>query len=134
MKHKNPYHEAIRYLDNARDTLKLAGTEDKFYVNKKYVKTACGTAYSGMLKALDFLFEIKSVPRRRGRKSIEYYKGTLSGLDKKLLKNLNNGYELLHLYGYYDGGTSINSIIDGFDDALSIIETLKPYSKNGDGE
>jgi hypothetical protein len=70
---RNPYKEAIRYIDNARATLKLAGIEDKFYIDKKYVQTACGVAYLGMLKALDFLFDIKKVPKRRGRKAIEYY-------------------------------------------------------------
>jgi hypothetical protein len=48
-----------------------------------------------------------------------------------LLNYLNSGYELLHLYGYYDGGLKIQAIDAGFDDALSIIEALKPYSKNG---
>jgi len=131
MKTVNPYKEAMRYIDNATETLKLAGKEDKFYLDEKYVKTACATAYSGMLKSLDFLFDIKAVPKRKGRKSIFYYKEILSGMDKKLLKYLDNGYEILHLYGYYYGGTKIAAIEVGFDDAISIISALKPYSKNG---
>ncbi|MGA2297383.1 MAG: DUF5618 family protein [FCB group bacterium] len=134
MKYENPYKEAMRYIDNAKETLKLAGKEDKFYIDEKYVKTACGTAYSGMLKALDFLFTLKGIPNRRGRKAIEYYRENLSKLDKKLLNYLNDGYELLHLYGYYDGGTSILSIQDGFSDAIFIINALKPYSGNGSKE
>ena len=59
MKSGNPYKGAMRYIDNARLQLKQAGKEDNFYIDEKYVKTACGTAYSGMLKALDFLFDIK---------------------------------------------------------------------------
>ena len=131
MKHENPYKEAMRYIENARLQLNQAGKEDKFYIDEKYVKSASGIAYSGMLKALDFLFDVKGVPKRKGRKSIEYYKSVLSGMDKKLLKHLNNGYEVLHLYGYYDGGSRIDSIEIGFDDAISIIEALKPYSNNG---
>jgi hypothetical protein len=69
--------------------------------------------------------------KRRGRKSIEYYKAELSKLDKKLLSYLNNGYEILHLYGYYEGGNKVAVISEGFDDAISIIEALKPYSNNG---
>lgn len=134
MKYSNPYKESLRYIDNARAALKLAGIEDKFYVDEKYVKSACGIAYIGMLKALDFLFDIKGVPKRKGRKSIEYYKEILSGIDKKLLKYLNNGYEVLHLYGYYDGGDKIVTIESGFDDAISIISALKPYSGNGKKE
>ncbi|MCX6155288.1 MAG: DUF5618 family protein [Candidatus Kapabacteria bacterium] len=129
MKHENPYLEAMRYIENAELQLKQAGKEDKFYIDDKYVKSASGIAYSGLLKALDYLFEIKGVPKRRGRKTIEYYKAELSKMDKKLLKYLNNGYEILHLYGYYEGGDKIDVIESGFNDAVSIIEALKPYSK-----
>jgi hypothetical protein len=134
MKHENPYKEAMRYIDNARLQLKNAGKEDKFYKDVKYVHTACGTAYIGMIKALDILFDIKKVPKKKGRKSIEYYQSNLSQIDKKLLNHLNNGYRLLHIEGYYEGVTNIKAIEAGFDDAISIIAALKPYSKNGDKE
>ncbi|OGU38100.1 MAG: hypothetical protein A2X61_06410 [Ignavibacteria bacterium GWB2_35_12] len=128
---ETPYREAMSYINKARLALRLAGKEDKFYIDEKYVKSACGIAYSGMLKALDFLFDIKGVPKRRGRKSIFYYQVILSEMDKKLLKHLNNGYEVLHLYGYYDGGSKIQTVESGVEDALSIITALKPYSGNG---
>jgi len=131
MKYDDPYKEALRYYDNAKDQLKSAGKEDKFFLDDKYVKTACGTAYSGALKALDLLFDIRKVQKQRGRKSIEYYRSVLTNMDKKLLKVLNAAYDILHLSGYYDGVTSIATINDGFDHALTIINTLKPYSKNG---
>ena len=131
METKNPYKEAYRYIDNARETLKLAGIDDKFYIDKKYVQTACGVAYLGMLKALDFLFDIKKVPKKRGRKAIDYYRENLSKIDRRLLNHLNSGYNLLHLDGYYDGVNNIKVIELGFDDAISIISALKPYSKNG---
>ena len=83
MKYEDPYKETMRYIDKAKATLQRAGKEDKFYVDEKYVHTACGTAYIGMLKALDFLFDIKKVPKKRCRKAIEYYREVLSGLDKK---------------------------------------------------
>ncbi len=131
MKQENPYKEAMRYIENAREDLKLAGKDGKFYVDEKYVKSASGIAYSGLLKGLDFLFDIRGVPKRKGRKSIEYYKEVLSKMDKKMLKYLNNGYEGLHLYGNYDGGDQIAVIEAGFDNATSIIASLKPYSNNG---
>ena len=59
MKHQNPYKESMRYIENAEEDLKLSGKEDKFYKDVKYVQSACGIAYVGMLKALDFLFDIK---------------------------------------------------------------------------
>jgi hypothetical protein len=131
MEHGNSYKEAMRYIENAREQLKRAGIEDKYYKDVKYVHTACGTAYIGMIKALDVLFDIKKVPKKRGRKSIEYYQSNLSHIDKKLLNHLNNGYRLLHIEGYYEGVTNIKAIEAGFDDAISIIAALKPYSKNG---
>ena len=84
-----------------------------------------------MLKALDVLFDIKQVPKKRGRKTIEYYKGTLSKIDKKLLSYLNNSYDILHIGGYYEGITEIKAIEAGFENAQLVIEALKPYSKNG---
>jgi hypothetical protein len=44
---------------------------------------------------------------------------------------LNNAYTVLHLDGYYGGITNIKTIESGFDDAISIIARLKPFSKNG---
>ncbi|MFA6572148.1 MAG: DUF5618 family protein [Bacteroidota bacterium] len=121
----------MRYIDNARANLKLAGIEDKFYIDKKYVQTACGVAYVGMLKALDLLFDLKKVPKKRGRKSIDYYRTNLTKIDKKLLNHLNSGYNLLHLDGYYEGVSYINAIEAGLENAIAIINALKPYSKNG---
>ncbi len=131
MKYDDPYKEAMRYVDNAKEQLIHAGKDGKFYVDDKYVRSACGIAYSGLLRGLDFLFDIRKVQKQRGRKSIEYYRSILGNMDNKLLKHLNNGYEILHRYGYYDGGDKIDSIQSGFDDAISIIAALKPYSKNG---
>jgi hypothetical protein len=131
MKYDDPYKEAMRYIDNAKEQLKLAGKGDEYYLDDKYVKTACGTAYSGALKALDFWFDIRKVENRRRRKSIEYYRTVLGKMDNKLLKHLNSAYNLLHLAGYYDGETDIKSIDSGFEKAISIVDILKPYSKNG---
>ena len=128
MKPDNPYEEAMRYIDNAKETIKLAGTEGKFYVDQKYIKAACGIAYSGILTALDFLFDIKKMPKKRGRKSIYYYQNNLSKIDKKLLDYLNSAYNVLHLEGYYSGEKKINVIKEGFDSGISIITALKPYS------
>ncbi|MCX6155298.1 MAG: DUF5618 family protein [Candidatus Kapabacteria bacterium] len=129
MKHENPYLKAMRYIENAEDILKSAGKDGKYYVDDKYVKIACGTAYSGILVALDGLFDLKNLPKRRGRKSIDYYQSNLAKLDKKLLKELNNAYAVLHLDGYYGGITYIKTVESGFENAISIIEALKPYSK-----
>ncbi|TAL66826.1 MAG: hypothetical protein EPN82_17040 [Bacteroidetes bacterium] len=131
MKSDNPYKEAMRYIDNARASLKMAGKADRNYKDEKYIHTACGTAYIGVQKALNMLFDIKNVTKKRGRKSIEYYQEQLSKIDKKLLNYLNNTYNALHISGYYDGNTDTKVIESGFENAILIINALKPYSKNG---
>ena len=120
------YNEAIRYMDNAKETLKKAGKEDKFYLDKKYVKTACGTAYNGVLTALDGYLILKDIKKTKGRKSIEYYQDSITKIDKKLLNYVNSAYEILHLVGYYDGNNTVSVIKEGFNMAYIIIEKIKP--------
>jgi hypothetical protein len=81
MKHKDPYKEAMRYIENAYDILKSSGKEGRYYLDDKDVKIACGTAYSGILVALDGLFDIKNMPKRKGRKAIDYYQSNLALID-----------------------------------------------------
>ena len=126
---KNRYAEAIRYMDNANATLKTAGKEkdNKYYKDDKYVKTACGTAYNGVLVALDAWLKIKGVEIKKGkRKSIEFYTDNVAILDRKMSKALRTAYNVLHLAGYYDGETKINIIQSGLDTAYEIIDKIKP--------
>jgi hypothetical protein len=120
------YNEAIRYMENAKEVLKKAGKEDQFYIDSKYVKMASGTAYNGVLLALDGYFILKEAPKKKGRKDIDYYRMNLAKVDKKLLNYLNESYEALHLCGYYDGSKSVKVIRAGFDYAYTIIEKIKP--------
>lgn len=120
------YNEAMRYLDNAKETLRKSGKQDNYYKDDKYVKTACGTAYNGILKALDGYLLLKEVPKQKGRKSIEYYTANLGKLDRKLLTDLNNAYSVLHLSGYYDGVTYAPIIQGGMQLATDIIKRIEP--------
>ena len=124
------YNEAIRYMDNAKECLSKAKKEDKFYHDPKYVKMACGTAYSGLLVALDGFLVLKGMekPKGKSRKSIEYYQSSITTIDKKLLDYLNGAYYILHLSGYYDGNNNVTVIKEGFDLAYKIIGKIKPAS------
>ena len=125
---KKYYSEVMRYTDNAKECLKKAKKEDNYYNDPKYVRMACGTAYSGVLIALDCFFILKGIhkPRGKERKTIEYYQNNLGKLDKKMLNTLNVAYKILHLSGYYDGIESVNVVKEGFDTAYTIIEKIKP--------
>jgi len=122
------YGEAVRYMDNAKEYLKNAKKEGNVYRDPKYVRTACGTAYSGVLIALDCFLILKGVhkPTIKERKSIEHYQKILGKLDGKMLDHLNSAYKILHLYGYYDGITDTIVVKRGFDLANVIIEKIKP--------
>ena len=121
------YSEAIRYMDNAKECLKKAKKEDDYYHDHKYVKMACGTAYSGVLMALDGFLQLKDIkPKKKDRKSIEYYQSNISNIDKKMLDYLNSAYKILHLSGYYDGIEDARVVKAGFDNAYKIIEKIKP--------
>jgi len=124
------YAEAMRYIANAKDYLKTAGKEESHYKDKKYVRTACGTAYSGTLIALDALLKIKGVEVPKGkRKTIDFYREAINK-DRKLLNAFNSAYNILHLNGYYDGETNIKTIQAGFEMAILIINKIKdihPY-------
>jgi uncharacterized protein (UPF0332 family) len=125
------YNEATRYIDNARESLKSAQKEGDFYRDSKYVRTACGTAYIGVLIALDGYCILKGIhtsKSKKERKSIEYYHKNIAKQDKKMLDYLNAAYKILHLSGYYDGIESVDVIKTGFSFANSIIEKIKPLS------
>ncbi|MEI6048345.1 MAG: DUF5618 family protein [Bacteroidota bacterium] len=120
------YNKAIRYMDNAKATLKKAGKDGVFYIDDKYVKTACGTAYNGVLKALDGYFILKSIKPLKGKRTIEYYRDSVAKTDRKLMNYLNNAYEVLHISGYYEGVTGVKVIQSGFEYAYEIISRIKP--------
>jgi len=122
------YAEALRNMDNAKENLQKADKSGKFYNDAKYVKAACGIAYSGLLVALDGYIILKGMkkPNKKERKSIEFYQSNIAKIDKKMLNYLNGAYNILHLSGYYDGNTSVNVIREGFNLAYTLIEKIKP--------
>jgi len=123
------YAEAVRYMDNAKETLKRAEKQDDgWYKDEKYVRTACGTAYLGVLIALDAWLALKGVqvPKKRKHTTIDFYLSYVTKIDKKMLDYLNSAYNLLHLEGYYRKEKGVKAIENGFDAAYYIIEKIKP--------
>lgn len=119
------YKEALRYLQNAKETLQKAGKDGKDYADVKYVKTAAGTAYSAILLALDEYLRQKEGQKYKNPKSIEDYQARLAKQNKALKSLLNSAYATLHLAGYYHGTTSSKVIQSGFNDAYKIVEYIK---------
>ena len=126
---KKYYTEAMRYIANAKDCLKKTVIDGRMYADPKYVKMACGTAYSGVLVALDGFLLLKGIHRpesKKLRKSIEHYQYNIGKFDRKMLSNLVEVYKILHLSGYYDGVQNVDVIKAGFELAKILIEKIKP--------
>ncbi len=119
------YAEAMRYMANAKDYLKLAGQKGRYYLDRKYVRTACGTAYNGVLIALDCFFKLKNIELPKIRKSVDYYRQGLREY-QKMKDAFNSAYDTLHLNGYYDGNLDSDVIKIGFARANEIISKIKP--------
>lgn len=111
--------EARRYLANAKEILRdKARKEDGYYVDKKYIKMAGHTAYTGVLLALDALLNNKT---KKTRKSVEWYQVELSHLDRKITRSFADVYEILHLSMGYDGVRNAKVIVIGLEQAENII-------------
>lgn len=122
--HKNPYQEALRYLQNAKDTLQKAGKDGKDYADVKYVKTAAGTAYSAVLLAIDEYLLRKEGSKYKKPTSIDDYRTRLSKQNQTLKSLLNSAYGNLHISGYYHGVPSSKIMQNGFQDAYKIVEYI----------
>ncbi|PGH39676.1 MAG: hypothetical protein CRN43_07630 [Candidatus Nephrothrix sp. EaCA] len=124
------YLEAMRYMDNATKMLSEKGKKkDGLYHDIKYVRAACGMAYSGLLLATECYLEMKGKPvvkKKDRRLSVEQYKENLAKVDRKALAHFNNAYRLLHLDGYYDGRNSVNLLKAGFEAAMEIFKLIAP--------
>ena len=118
----NSVQEARRYMDNARELLReKAGKQNGQYHDRKYVRMAGNTAYSGILVALDSLLEDK----KKGRKDVTWYKAQLAKLDKRLLDTFVLAYDTLHLALGYDGNLDADVAQAGLKRADTIINWVE---------
>jgi len=90
---------------------------------------ACHTAYSGLLLALNGLFQHKGIeiPKNRQKSryaiSVEFYRDKLGKLNKSILRDFNDyAYPYLHEYGGYDGNLSVVISQEGIKKATEIID------------
>jgi hypothetical protein len=85
--------EARRHIDNAKDFLSNNAKKlDGMYQDKKYVKIAGHTAYTGILLALN---EFLGEKNKKTPKSVEWYQMELSKVDKSLLSNFTTAYRTI---------------------------------------
>lgn len=99
--------EALRYLQNAKEILRKSQIEDNLYADIKYVKSAFGVAYLGVLEAINEALLQKGLTRKELPKKVEEYEKALKkyfgAYNGKLLKEFSTIYDELHIAGYYRG-------------------------------
>ena len=99
--------EPLRYLENAKEILGKSPIEDNRYVDVKYVKSACGVAYLGVLEAINEVLLKKGLSKKELPKKVEEYRKALqkyvSAHNGKLLREFDDLYDELHIAGYYRG-------------------------------
>ncbi|TLV00046.1 DUF5618 family protein [Dyadobacter luticola] len=115
--------EARRHIDNAKDFLSNnAKKQDGLYQDKKYVKIAGHTAYTGILLVLN---EVLGEKNKKTPKSVEWYQHELSRIDKSLLAKFTTAYELLHINMGYQGSRSAKIASVGIQTAEQIINWVE---------
>lgn len=99
--------EALRYLENAKEILSKTPIEDNRYSDVKYVKTACGVAYLGILEAINEVLLKRGLSKKELPKKVDEYRKALqkyvSAHNGKLLREFDDIYDELHIAGYYRG-------------------------------
>ncbi|MDI6800453.1 MAG: DUF5618 family protein [Thermodesulfovibrionales bacterium] len=122
--------EAVRYLENAKELLRKSPIEGNRYSDEKHVKSACGVAYLGVLKAIEESLLKKGLPKKELPKKVEEYRKALqkyiSTHNGKLLKEFDDLYDELHIAGYYRGLLHRVDIVKGaLKSAKEFIEKLR---------
>lgn len=99
--------EPLRYFNNAKETLNKSPIEDNQYTDDKYVKSACGIAYLGVLKAIEDYLLKKGLSKKELPKKVEEFRKALKKYgavhNGKILRQFDNIYDELHIAGYYRG-------------------------------
>ena len=117
--------EAIRYLENAKEISGKSPIEDNRYTDVKYVKSACGVAYLGVLKAIDEYLLKRGLSKKELPKKIEEYEKALQKYlsihNGKLTKEFSTLYDELHIAGYYRGN------LHHVDAVKSILKAAKAF-------
>ena len=119
--------ESLRYFNNAKETLNKSPVEDNLYINDKYVKSACGIAYLGVLKAIEDYLLNKGLSKRELPKKIEEFRKALKKYgavhNRKLLRQFDFIYNELYIAGYYRGMLHSTGAVK------EIFKTARPFIK-----
>jgi hypothetical protein len=123
------YAEASHHVQKANKILQTTGTEDDHYQSRRNVRTACETAYSGALIALDAWLKLNNIPvpaPDAWYKTIDYYRKVVGQIDHKLFLYIDSAYNILYKLGSCYESLHVPVIQEGFRLAIAIIDRIKP--------
>ena len=89
------------YFDNAKEQIVKAQKVNNEYTQNKYVRSACGTLYLGLLIIMDEILFFYNQSLQRGEKNYANYMAKIKKLNQSWAKSYQDAYNLLHLKGYY---------------------------------
>jgi len=121
--------EAQRYFQNAKELLRKSPIENNLYTDKKYVKSACGVAYLGVLEAINEYLLRQGLSKKELPKKVEEYEKALkrhaSPRNGKLINMFDAIYEELHIAGYYRGNLhSVDTVKAALRTAKEFVEKI----------
>lgn len=115
--------EARKHIGNAKDFLNNnAKKQHGIYYDKKYVKIAGRTAYTGILLALNELLGEKN---RKTPKSEDWYLAEIGKLDRNMPAKFATAHQVLHISMGYGGSQSERIASLGLKEAEKIISWVE---------
>lgn len=117
-------------MQNAKELLSKSPIENDIYADEKYVKSACGVAYLGILKAIEEQLLRKGLTKKKLPKKVEEYRKAIQKYvsihNGKLLKEFDSLYDELHIAGYYRGNLQgVGVVKDILKRAKTFIDKIK---------
>lgn len=122
--------EAIRYLSNAKEILGRSPIENNAYTDIKYVKSAFGVVYLGVLQAIDDCLLKRGLTKKELPKKVDEYRKALqrhvAAHNGKTMREFDMLYDALHIAGYYRGLIyNVSAVKDYIKAARIFIEKMR---------
>jgi hypothetical protein len=118
----------VRYLEIARAIIRRVPVEREIYLDRGPVREAMGTAYLAVLQAINETLIRRGVARNELPRSVDAYRAALAHhvtRNRKLMREFESLYDLLHLAGYTDGSIYHRGIVrEALDAAQRFVERV----------
>jgi hypothetical protein len=120
------YDQALRYIKKAEAELKKSGKDEdgKYYTTKKYVKSAGGIGYAGILEATKQYIVLNGIAINDDTDEKEI-KVALAKLNPKAVEPFNHFYSYLYFSVHLYCNSNVAMLSEVFKEAKEFIALLK---------